>query len=292
MLKEQVTFTREKDLSSLSTFGIGGKAKYYITIKSIPQMQEVLSYCNDHDLPTFILGRGSNCLFDDRGFDGVVIHNKIDFLEQYQNMFFVGAGFSFPLLGIRASKQGWTGLEFAPGIPASVGGAVYMNAGIGKHEVKDSLFTVHYVDQTGKRKVYRRHSITMSYRFSTFQKMKGAIVAATFRLNPSATAKEYQRRLLDKRMYSQPYKDKSVGCIFRNPSKECPAGHLIDQCGLKGYQIGGAMVSPKHANFIVNDGSAKTQDVINLISHVKEVVSRECGLELCEEVRLIPYKGS
>ncbi len=292
MLKEQVTFIRGKSLSKLSTFGIGGEAKYYIVVKSIPQMQQVLAYCHAHQISFFILGRGSNCLFDDRGFDGVVIHNKIEFIEQYENMFFVGAGFSFPLLGIRSSKQGWSGLEFAPGIPASVGGAVFMNAGIGKHEVKDTLFTVHYVDEKGKRSVFRRNSIAMAYRFSSFQNMKGAVVAATFRLKPSATSKEYQKKLLDQRIDSQPYKDKSAGCIFRNPSKECPAGHLIDKCGLKGFKIGGAMISPKHANFIVNEGSAKTKDVIDLISYVKNIILKEYGLDLYEEVKVIPYEGS
>jgi UDP-N-acetylmuramate dehydrogenase len=265
-------FQQHKRLGPLTTFGIGGEARYFVEVRTIEEMQETLKICHCEQLPFFILGKGSNSLFDDRGFNGVVIANRIDFLEKKENgVFRMGAGYSFSLLGAQTARQGWEGLEFASGIPGSVGGAVYMNAGANGRETCNSLVSVEFVNEQGELAVLSRSQIEFSYRFSSFQKQKGAIVAATFALNYSPSAREKQLEIINYRKKTQPYKDKSAGCIFRNPS--CGhAGALIDQSGLKGKSIGGAQVSTMHANFIINKNQATS------------------GIELESEVRCVPYQ--
>ncbi len=287
---KSLTYEAKKKLADLSTFGIGGEAFSYCEVHSVKEMQLALKEAQKQQIPWIVIGKGSNCLFDDRGFSGLVIHNKIDFLEHQGSSFRVGAGYSFALLGTRTAKMGWEGLEFACGIPGSVGGAVYMNAGVGTAEVKDVLTTVDFVDAEGTLLSFSREDLEFGYRSSPFQSMAGAIVSASFQLEPCAEAKKKQREMLSKRITTQPYDAKSVGCIFRNPSKEKPAGQLIDQCGLKGKKIGGAMVSPKHANFIVNTGDAKADDVRQLMQLIKEEILHRFGVTLETEVRFIPYQ--
>ncbi|MBS4169209.1 UDP-N-acetylmuramate dehydrogenase [Parachlamydia sp. AcF125] len=278
---------QNKLLSTLSTLGIGGPARYYVEVGDIASMQQILMFCSEQALPFFILGKGSNCLFDDAGFDGVVIHNKIGFFENPQaGLFRVGAGYSFSLLGVKTAREGWSGLEFASGIPASVGGAVFMNAGANGWETCDSLLEVEYVDERGQLCVFSREKLEFSYRTSPFQHMSGAIVAASFFLSPLDSARQKQFQILDYRKKTQPYGEKSAGCIFRNP----PGGHagaLIEQTGLKGQAIGGAKVSCMHANFIVNEGNARAREVLELIAHIKEEVLKQQGVELESEVRYI-----
>lgn len=284
-------FQENKQLSSLSTFGIGGPARYFAEVRKIEEMQTLLVKCRHEGLAYFILGKGSNCLFDDRGFNGMVIHNKIDFIHTpAAGTFHAGAGYSFSLLGAQTARQGWSGLEFASGIPCSVGGAVYMNAGANGSETCQALSSVDYVNEEGHHLILKKEELSFAYRTSSFQKMKGAIVAASFVLTPSPTARQKQLDIINYRKKTQPYSDKSAGCIFRNPS--CGhAGALIDQSGLKGTQVGGAKVSEMHANFIVNADRASSQDVLNLIALVKKQVKEKTGIDLEHEVRVIPYEG-
>lgn len=283
------TFTHQSHrlLSTLCTFGIGGPARYYVEVRQIPEMQQLLAFCHNHSLPFFILGKGSNCLFDDQGFEGVVIHNKIDFLERPSpGVFRAGAGYSFSLLGVQTARDGWSGLEFASGIPASVGGAVFMNAGANGAEACNALLGVEFVDEQGTLRNYSREDLLFSYRTSDFQKMPGAIVSATFSLTPSEVARKKQLEIIEYRMKTQPYGEKSAGCIFRNPSCSS-AGALIDQAGLKALACGNAEVSTMHANFIVNKGQATAQDVLLLIEQIKKTVFEKEGVQLESEVRYI-----
>jgi UDP-N-acetylmuramate dehydrogenase len=282
-------FQQGKLLSELSTFGIGGPAKHFIEILSIAEMQEIISFCHLEHLPYIVIGKGSNTLFDDRGFNGLVILNKISFCEYNDNQIYVGAGFNFSLLGVQSARRGLSGLEFASGIPGSVGGAVYMNAGAGGSDTAGVLTEVTYITEEGKCEIFPKDSIEFSYRFSSFQKKKGAIVAARFLLTPAEGAREKQLSLIDYRMKTQPYKDKSAGCIFRNPHAGS-AGALIEGCGLKGVSIGGATVSPMHANFIVNKGGATAKEVKELSELVKKVVKEKKGIDLEMEVRQVPYE--
>lgn len=280
-----------KLLSSLSTFGIGGPAKYFFEARSTEQLQEAIIYCSKKKMRYMILGKGSNCLFDSRGFNGLIIANRIDFLKQEkEGLFHAGAGYSFSLLGSQTARWGYSGLEFASGIPGSVGGAVFMNAGANGKEACETLCMVEYIDEEGCLHVLKKEDIHFSYRSSSFQTMRGAIAGASFELILSKDAREKQLNIIAYRKKTQPYGEMSAGCVFRNPS--CGhAGALIEQCGLKTVSIGGAKISPIHANFIVNEGNATSDDVLALIDRVKEKVRLEKGIELISEIRCIPFDG-
>ncbi len=277
-------FVQNKNLSDISTLGIGGPAEYYIEVKTISEMQEVLAYAKENGLKTFILGKGSNCLFDSKGIKRLCIHNKIDFCEEPEpGHFYVGAGYSFSLLGIQTARKGYSGLEFASGIPASVGGAVFMNAGAQGMQTWTHLQYVDYVSPKGELTRFSKDELSYGYRVSSFQSLPGAIVGAYFVLHPLPDARSKQLELLDVRIKSQPYQDKSAGCVFKNP-QNVAAGHLIDKCGLKGHAVGGAKVSEVHANFLVNGGGATSADFKALISHIQQVVKEKTGYDLHQEV--------
>jgi UDP-N-acetylmuramate dehydrogenase len=279
----------KKPLKELSTFGIGGPALYFAKAHHVESLQEMLSYSYRIGLKTFILGKGSNCLFDDQGYNGLVIQNCIDyFIYTANGIFKVGAGYSFARLGGQASRMGLSGLEFASGIPASVGGAIFMNAGANSKETKDCLSEVLFVNEKGETEVFLKEDLNFTYRTSSFQNKKGAIAGGTFLLKPLNGVREIQKNILQHRLQSQPYKEMSAGCVFRNPLGES-AGKLIDECGLKGLRCGDALISSIHGNFIINSGNARSEDVINLIQQVKEKVYAKKGINLEEEVRIIPY---
>jgi len=280
-----------KFLSDYCTFGIGGPARYYVETKDIQDLKFALQFCWEQKLPYFVLGKGSNCLFDSKGFDGVVIHNKIDHCNQPEpGIFEVGAGYSFSLLGTQTARMGWTGLEFASGIPGSVGGAIFMNAGANGAETVDCLQTVDFLDPQGNHTRLSKNDLSFAYRTSSFQKMKGVITGASFKLHPSTTARQKQLEIISYRKKTQPYGSMSAGCVFRNP--DCShAGALIDQNGLKGLQIGDAAVSEMHANFIINVNKATSDDVLELIKVIKKKIKETTGHELESEIRFITQKG-
>lgn len=282
-------FEKRRLLKDLNTFGIGGHAEYFIEVHDIPTLQETLRYCKENHLPYYVLGKGSNVLFDDRGFGGLVIANRIQFLEKpNEHTWHVGAGYSFSLLGSQTARQGWSGLEFASGIPGSVGGAVYMNAGANGSETCETLFSVDFVNPEGELLCLPKEKLSFAYRCSSFQKEKGVIAGATFCLTPSSEARQKQLTIIDYRKKTQPYDAKSAGCVFRNP--DCGhAGALIDQSGLKGKSIGGAQVSTMHANFLINSGNATTSDILSLIEFVQKEVKEKQGIDLEHEVRCVPY---
>ncbi len=282
-------FERDRPLKELTTFGIGGPAKYFLAAQDIETLQAALLYCKEENIPYYIVGKGSNLLFDDKGFPGLVIANRIHFLQKPQeNTWHVGAGYSFSLLGSQTARQGWAGLEFASGIPGSVGGAVYMNAGANGAETCQCLVSVDYITPEGEFLCIPKEELTFSYRFSSFQEKEGVIVGATFCLTPSSEARQKQLTIIEYRKKTQPYDAKSAGCVFRNPS--CShAGALIDQSGLKGKTLGGAQVSNLHANFLINTGSATASDILKLIEQVREEVKNQTGYELEPEVRYVPY---
>jgi UDP-N-acetylmuramate dehydrogenase len=287
--KMSLVFLQNQPLREFSTFGIGGNASYFTSVRSVEEMKDALLWAKEKALPFFILGKGSNCLFDDKGYRGLVILNKIDFFQIENQTATVGAGFSFSLLGTKLSRMGLTGLEFASGIPASVGGAVWMNAGANGKETSEALVEVSFVDENGVERVFRKEELEFRYRFSSFQNMKGAIVSAQFHLQIDQETRQRQLTIIDYRKKTQPLDKKSAGCVFRNPQTGS-AGALIDSCGLKGMNVGGAFVSDKHANFIINSEGARAQDVLHLISEVQRKVHEQTGISLEMEIRYIPFE--
>lgn len=277
-------------LKQYCTLGIGGPARYFFEIHTIDEMKKAILFCKSNKLDFLTIGKGSNCLFDDRGFDGAVLLNKIDFIKKPSpGKFIVGAGYSFALLGAQTARQGWGGLEFASGIPATVGGAVFMNAGANGKETCETLDEVQFIDADGNEKTITKAEMSFSYRHSSLQDMPGAIVSATFNLIPHEKAREHQIEIVNYRIKTQPYSEKSAGCIFMNPP-EASAGALIDKCGLKGTRVGSAEVSHKHANFLINAGGASCQDMLLLMQEVRNAVKASTGKELKSEVRYIPFQ--
>lgn len=280
---------QNKPLSEVSTLGIGGPARYFLEVSTVEELADVIGECNRENIPYILLGKGSNTLFDDRGFCGAVISNRILGLQEEGDLIHVGAGYSFSLLGVQMARKGRAGLEFASGIPGTVGGAVYMNAGANGGETANLLVSVQYVTETGEVRRYLRDEMTFGYRSSSFQKLKGAIAGASFRLGACPDARKKQLEIIEYRTRTQPYSDKSAGCMFRNPASSS-AGALIDKCGLKGLKIGGAEVSLLHANFIVNKGGATAADVLELAARIKAQVLEMTGVALEMEVRYQPYE--
>ncbi len=281
---------RNQPLSDYCTFRIGGPAKYFRIVDSEEAMRQALAFAQTEQIPWIVIGKGSNCLFDDLGFDGLVILNKITGIQDQGNgRFQAGAGHSFAHLGVTTARQGWSGLEFASGIPASVGGAVVMNAGANGTETCETLVEVAFMHPDGTTQNYSRGELHYSYRHSPFLEWKGAVLGATFQLKPSATARETQIAIVNKRLVSQPYNDPSAGCVFRNPEGNS-AGALIDRLGLKGLRVGDAEVSPIHANFVVNRGNARASDVLELLKQVEDKIRDANGISLQREVRVIPFQ--
>lgn len=287
---KELIFQNNKILGNVCTLGIGGPARYFVEVYTAQQALEALHFAHEKNLTFHILGKGSNTLFDDRGFTGVVICNKIDFCEEKSpGTFYVGAGYSFSLLGAQTARNGWTGLEFASGIPASVGGAIFMNAGANGNETADVLDSVEVLTHAGELKTLPKENLLFSYRTSIFQKDPAIIIGATFKLASQLQARQRQLEIIDYRKKTQPYSEKSAGCVFRNPAGYS-AGALIEQAGLKGMSIGGAKVSDKHANFLINANHGSCSDMHALIRAVQHKVKEFAGLDLECEVRYIPFE--
>jgi len=276
-------------LAPFSTLNLGGKARFFTRIRSVKEALEAVDFARSSKIPYMVLGKGSNCLFDDRGYNGLVILNKIDFCEIEGNLVRAGAGTSFPYLGLKTVKQGLSGLEFASGIPASVGGAVCMNAGALGQSTWDVIKEVTFLED-GKIKTQSKDCFSYGYRKTEFQGAKRVILSTTFCLEKLVNAKSKQKEMLSYRTNTQPYGEKSAGCIFKN-GKDYSAGALIDQCGLKGETVGSAEVSKIHGNFIVANAGCTSKDIRKLIEVIKTKVKEEKGIELKTEVRVIPYES-
>lgn len=283
----QIHFKENIPLKNYTTYAVGGNAKRLIEVFTIEELVEVISLVKGERY--IVIGKGSNILFDDEGFDGTVIINKIQIIEWKEKEINVSSGYSFSHLGSLASRNSLTGLEFAAGIPGTVGGAIFMNAGADQMETKDVLKSVTFLHPNGKIQEFPREELTFSYRKSCFQEMPGVILSAVFALNASEGASEKVKKIVDYRIKTQPYRSKSCGCTFKNPGVST-AGKLIDDCGLKGFKIGGAMVSDLHANFIVNENNATTQNILDLIKYVQVKVYLQKGVFLETEVMYIPFQ--
>uniref|UniRef100_A0A5B7BTU1 UDP-N-acetylmuramate dehydrogenase n=1 Tax=Davidia involucrata TaxID=16924 RepID=A0A5B7BTU1_DAVIN len=284
----------KKLLRDLSTWSIGGPCNYFVQVFDQTQLVSALRYCHEHCIRFMIIGKGSNCLFDDLGFDGCVVLNQIEFLERIESgIYRVGSGFRFNRLGVLCSNEGFTGLEFAGGIPGTVGGATYMNAGANGQEIADVIDSIEIITTEGKFQTLKRTDLDFGYRSSPFQEMDdlAAIVAVTFRLKHSESARKRLQEYMERRRISQPVGERSAGSVFRNPSNmEVSAAELIERAGLKGHRVGGAMVSNIHANFFINIGGSTSQDMLQLIGSVKEIVHEKFGVKLKEEVLYVhPY---
>jgi len=282
----------EISLAHLTSFRVGGPAEWYVAPRTIAELQASFAWAQTATLPITILGAGSNLLISDRGLPGMVIGTR-----RLRHIVFhpataqitVGAGEPLPRLAWQAAAQGWRGLEWAVGIPGTVGGAVVMNAGANGGCTANSLVSAQVVLPNGTVKLLTAAELGYSYRTSLLQGKNWTVTQATFQLEPGhepAIVTADTNDHLNHRRSTQPYHMPSCGSVFRNPTAY-KAGWLIEQTGLKGFQIGGAQVAQRHANFILNCGSATATDIFQLIHHIQQEVEQQWCLWLEPEVRIL-----
>lgn len=273
-----------------TTFKIGGPAQYYVTPESVTQIQEVVSLCKDKNIPLHVIGNGSNILVGDDGVDGVVLalFNTFSDYEIKDNVITAQAGMSLIKLAVIALREGLTGLEFASGIPGSVGGAVYMNAGAYDGQMKDVVTSVTVLDEAGNIRILGRDELDMGYRTSAVAKHNMIVLQVIIELKAGdkEQIKGRMNQLSELRKQKQPLEYPSAGSTFKRPEGYF-AGKLIADAGLKGYSIGGAAVSEKHAGFVVNMGGATAKDVVELTDYIKKRIIEQFGVTLELEIKKI-----
>ena len=289
--KECVIYTDEP-LMNHCAFRIGGASEVLVIPKSEAVLSEVLKYADERNVSVHILGNGSNVLISDDGLKGITVklmNGLTDLLYLGDGIIVSGAGVSLTRLCNFAKEKSLTGLEFAYGIPGTVGGAVYMNAGAYGGEIKDVLYSVRSMNMKGADITEIPASeLEISYRNTSFMKNERIITSAFFRL-AEGNIEEIQGRmdeLMTKRKTSQPLEYPSAGSTFKRPAQGYAAA-LIDQSGLKGTSVGGAMVSEKHAGFVINYKDASCADVLALMDVIKKTVFEKHGIELQPEVEIL-----
>lgn len=280
----------DEPLANHTTWRIGGPADLLIQPKDKASLQKALQILHRHEIPWSVIGRGSNLLVRDRGIRGAVLKvaEGLSHCEFRGEEVCVGAGYSMIRLAVETGKKGLTGMEFAGGIPGTVGGAVYMNAGAHGSDLSRILIDAEILFKNGESKVLSNEELSFSYRTSLLQKQKGIVLEARFQLR-TGDRKEIAATLAankERRRNTQPLQMPCAGSVFRNPPDD-HAGRLIEAAGLKGYQIGGAQVSEKHSNFIVNCGGATAADVLTLINHVRSTILEKNGIDLHPEVLVV-----
>ena len=300
-------------MTPLTSFRIGGNAKYYVEVFSIEELKESLIFAKDKKIDFYILGGGTNLLIGDDGFSGLIIRMKMNEISVDGEAIEAQAGVPLIKAINMASQQGLSGLEKLAGIPGTIGGAVRGNAGAFSSEIKSCIKSVTAFDTEKKELIsFENEQCNFAYRTSIFKKNKKLIVISTTLILQKGEISEIQKLTTDTIMTRSARGlngVKSAGSYFMNPvveneklcsdfekekgvpvrNKTLPAGWVIEQAGLLGKQIGGAQVSEKHANYIINTGNATAQDVIMLVSYVKQQVRDQFGIQLNEEVNYLGF---
>ncbi|MBF2064230.1 MAG: UDP-N-acetylmuramate dehydrogenase [Calothrix sp. C42_A2020_038] len=281
-------------LAGFTSYRVGGPAEWYVAPRNITALEASIKYAKSQGIQITVLGAGSNLLVSDCGISGLVIgtrHLRYSNLDPETGLVTVAAGESIPNLAWEAAKLGFEGLEWSVGIPGTVGGAVVMNAGAHNGCIADILVSAEVLLSDGTLKTFTASDLGYAYRTSNLQGSKHIVTQATFQLKPGAdpavvlaTTKQHKEH----RLTTQPYDKPSCGSVFRNP-KPYSAGWLIEQAGLKGYQIGKAQVAPRHANFIVNCGGASACDIFNLIRYIQNSVQEHWSIALEPEVKMLGH---
>ena len=292
---EKIPVLWDEPMKNHTSFKIGGPAAALCAPKDRRQLRELVGFVQREGVDSWYIGNGSNLLVSDAGLNGIAILLDSSFdgeIELDGTVLLAPAGKKLSAVCAAACAAGLTGLEFAYGIPGSVGGAVYMNAGAYGGEMKDRLLWVEYLAPTGEIVRLEQEQLSLSYRHSRFMEegMEGScIVRAAFRLQrgEKAAIQSEMDRILNQRRQKQPLEYPSAGSTFKRPQGAF-AAQLIDKCGLKGFTVGGAQVSEKHAGFVINTGKATCADVLELTRQVQECVQEKTGYLLELEVRQLP----
>ncbi|MBP0726926.1 UDP-N-acetylmuramate dehydrogenase [Bacillus sp. RG28] len=268
---------------------LGGKADYFVTPTTVEQVKNIVTFAKEHSIPLLLIGNGSNMVVKDGGFRGIVLNlKKFNNLTINENRMVVQSGVSIIEASRKALEANLTGLEFACGIPGSIGGALAMNAGAYGGEIQDIIVSTVVISPEGEVLTLSKEELELGYRKSIIAKKGYIALEATFQLEKGnyKEIKEKMDDLTQKREEKQPLEYPSAGSVFKRPPGHF-AGKLIQDSGLQGTNIGGAEVSLKHAGFIINKDNATATDYINLINHVQEVVKEKFGIELEREVKIV-----
>lgn len=297
-------------LAKFATFNIGGNAKYFLETDNIDELSNVIKFCNNNDIKFRVLGWGSNVLVSDNGFNGLIIKLKNDSIEYDRGYFEIGAGLGLSKFLNFTLDNGYVGSEFLAGIPGTIGGAIYGNAGSYGVDMSSIIESVKTIDERGNIEEFNKYGCNFSYRDSIFKTINVIIFSAKIKLekgDADTSKKLVQERILE-RISKHPSEFANAGSYFKNivltyeieqrlnqfldiskflESKKIPAGFLIESLGLKGFCVGDACVSEKHGNFLINKGAATAKDVIELANIIKKQILDKYGLELEEEVQYI-----
>jgi len=278
----------KEPLKNYTTFKIGGRARYFIEPQDFTDLKLLLNFSKRYRIPVFVIGRGSNILVNDKGMDAIVLHlNSGPFKQISLSNNFLEAGSAVLLSQVInfTRKHNLSGAEFLSGIPGTVGGALVMNAGVKGRSISNLVEDVAVMDYNGKIKTLSKRDINFGYRRSDLSKYIVLSVRMKLKKTNEREINDRISRYLNYRKVTQDLSHPSAGCIFKNP-KGISAGRLIDLCGLKGRRIGGAFVSLRHANFILNLKKASAKDVINLISFIKHEVRKKFRVDLKPEIKI------
>ena len=275
-------------LSKHTTLCIGGSADYFVEVATEDQLVSLLKFIKENSVKFFVIGGGSNILFSDEGFRGMVIKLSGDFCkyEIDKNMVACGGAISLAYLAEQTAEQGLSGFEYLSCIPGTVGGAVFGNAGVKKCSVSDIVDKVEIIDYSGNKKILTKKDINFEYRKSN---LKDCIITKIFFVLKNADKNDILETISQerkRRIISQPIGTKNAGCTFKNPESDS-AGRIIDSLNLKNYSVGGIRISDVHANFFVNENNGNAQDMVELIEFVKDAVYKKYNIKLETEIKII-----
>lgn len=275
-------------MSNHTTFKIGGPADIFSKVNSQEELKAIVEFSKKNSIPLTVIGNGSNVLVKDCGIRGIVIKLDLKEIRIHNNIMFVEAGVLLPKLARVACDNSLEGLEELAGIPGSFGGAVYMNSGAHRVEISNRLIEITYIDENLEVKTLKKEDAEFNYRKSIFQEKNWIILSGKIQLKKGKQEKikEKMHSLLETRIHNQPVDMPSAGSIFKR-GENYIAAKLIDECGLKGYTLGGAEISTKHAGFIVNKGNATSEDVLELIKFIKQKVKEKYNVDLQTEIEIL-----
>ena len=280
----------DEPMKKHTTFRVGGPARALVEPGSAEDVKSVVEFCKSEQIPYYIVGNGSNLLVSDKGYDGVIIHlfKNMSAMRIEGNKVYVQAGALLSKVAVQAGRKGLTGMEFASGIPGTIGGALVMNAGAYGGEMKDILESVTVLTPKGEQKKLYKEELQLGYRTSVVKEKGYIVLEAVLNLkkgDPEAI-KSRMDELKEQRVTKQPLEYPSAGSTFKRPEGYF-AGKLIQDAGLRGYQVGGAQVSEKHCGFVINKENATATDVVNLIHDVQRIVYEKFQVQLDTEVKFL-----
>ena len=287
-IEEKIIF--DEPMKKHTSFKIGGTADQFVKVTNEEELKEAIKYAKDKNLKITIIGNGSNLLVLDKGIRGLVIKIDIQKLEierkeKYAEIT-VGSGYKTMALGIKLMNEALSGFEELSGIPGTIGGAIFMNAGAYGKEIKDINISTKCMDYDGEIFELSNQEQEFEYRSSVFNKKDYIILETKLEYGKKEEIKKKMDEYLSSRKEKQPIEYPSAGSTFKRQEGVITA-KLIDECGLKGFQIGGAKVSEKHAGFVINSDNATAKDVIDLIKYIKEKVNEKYGIKIKEEIRIV-----